>query len=65
MSDSTWIKITQVCLFGASICILYATYTTGPVQSDKPDVISQAIDDGISDMVQRKSFNNVMRAMQE
>lgn len=65
MSNSTWIQITQICLFGAFVCILYATYTAGPVQSDKPDVISQAIAEGISDMIQRKSFNNVINALNQ
>ncbi len=56
----------KLALAGAAICMFVQYFPGQPASSNKQtDVIAKAIAEGTSDMVQRKSFDNIMQAMQE
>lgn len=56
----------KLALAGAAICMFVQYFPEQPAGSNKqPDVIAKAIAEGTSDMVQRKSFDNVMNALNQ
>jgi hypothetical protein len=56
----------KLALVGAAICMMVQYFPTRSTPIEKePDVIVKIIDEARSDMINKKSFDNVMNAMNQ